>query len=266
MKCNVCGSPGNRCEQEERSCRFFHNYLDEGLFQGMKVPCYVRKQLNGMVGKLFVVLDQHQEEFVFKLKKGLNKSYIYGSDYQRFLDKFDVLSGDRIRVELDHPPPYFHVRAETVADSPMSSEDQPGAESDDEGSDNEDIDTEATVTVFTNGLQLTGAQTATMNDRVLMRGIGMGPLFVHKLTQSDIKQNGLKIVSSLNTGKSGWAVLVMGDSDTHYDAEYFKSSDGRIRFRSGWADFADHFDLEEGSVVLVMFHMDTNGRVGVVIK
>jgi hypothetical protein len=53
------------------------------------------------------------------------------------------------------------------------------------------IEEDATVVVYTSGLQLSAAQAARMNQCVSERGLGMGSVLVHKLSTSDINLTGL---------------------------------------------------------------------------
>jgi hypothetical protein len=50
---------------------------------------------------------------------------------------------------------------------------------------------DATVVVYTSGLQLSAAHAERMNQCVSERGLGMGSVLVHKLTASDINLTGL---------------------------------------------------------------------------
>ena len=53
-------------------------------------------------------------------------------------------------------------------------------------------DSPKTVVLF-KGLTLTAGQTARMNHSVLMRGLGLGHVFVHTITVTDASLNGLVI-------------------------------------------------------------------------
>lgn len=128
---------------------------------------------------------------------------------------------------------------------------------------------QANIVVHTNNIQLTAAQRGRKNQRIGERGLGMGPIFVHKLTSSDINQNRMRIpkeiFKALNIPKKGWAILAMGEYDNFQDAAYYTSTSGRMRFKSGWKEFVDEFDLVVGVVALVLFHMESSGFMKIFI-
>jgi hypothetical protein len=70
-------------------------------------------------------------------------------------------------------------------------------------------------------------------------------------------------VSVLGIPKKGKAILLApldGHNNGHnITAEYFKSSDKRIRFKSGWEVFAAKNNLVAGIGALIMFHMTRRG-------
>jgi hypothetical protein len=53
------------------------------------------------------------------------------------------------------------------------------------------LEEDASVVVYTSGLYLSATQSWRMNQFVGERGLGMGPVLVHKLTTTDINLNGL---------------------------------------------------------------------------
>jgi hypothetical protein len=57
----------------------------------------------------------------------------------------------------------------------------------------------------------------------------------------------------LNISKRGWVILKMGEENNGQEAEYDTSTDGRMRFKSGWFEFAGQFNLRAGSIVLILF-------------
>ena len=63
-----------------------------------------------------------------------------------------------------------------------------------------------------------------------------------------------KIAASINIPRNGDAMLVMGEANNFRPAQYFTSTDGRIRFKYGWAQFALENDLHPGLDVLVLFN------------
>ena len=61
------------------------------------------------------------------------------------------------------------------------------------------------------------------------------------------------IVSYLPIKHSGQAYLCRAGFEENKDAEYYISTDGRIRFRYGWPQFAAESGLQVGQTVLIMF-------------
>ena len=49
----------------------------------------------------------------------------------------------------------------------------------------------ATAVVFSSGVELTAGQTARMNNYVHEHGLGLGAVFVHTITLTDVANNGL---------------------------------------------------------------------------
>jgi hypothetical protein len=68
-----------------------------------------------------------------------------------------------------------------------------------------------------------------------------------------------KIVKALTIVKSGWVILAIGKYDNWFDASYYMTTHGRLRFKFGWEDFVDEFDIEVGNLVLILFHMEIKG-------
>lgn len=61
-------------------------------------------------------------------------------------------------------------------------------------------------------------------------------------------------MSVLDIPRSGKAILVLGDENVSQESKYFRSADERLRFESGWAEFAKDNRLKKGMMVLIMFH------------
>jgi hypothetical protein len=60
--------------------------------------------------------------------------------------------------------------------------------------------------------------------------------------------------NKLNIPRSGVATLQSDmDDDFVCQAEYFTSTDGRIRFRNGWTEFANNNDLQAGMDTVILF-------------
>ncbi|KAM0845571.1 hypothetical protein ACQ4PT_056282 [Festuca glaucescens] len=214
----------------------------------MTVPCFVRRQFNNLVGNVFDVVALDGTEYRFNLKKHGKKTRIFGTGYKEFISDYEMNVGNRVRIDLEFSEGFFGIIPECSM-----------------GIEKHRVQVDATSVVYTSGLQLTPAQRGRMDQRVPERGMGMGVVFVHKLTETDINQNGLRIpkeiVKALNIAKRGWVILAMGEYNHWFDASYYTTTDGRLRFKSGWEEFVGKFDLEVGNVVLILFHMGSNGYV-----
>lgn len=157
--------------------------------------------------------------------------------------------GSKIRILLDNAPQSFGI----VAEGPTGIQKQRVQVG-------HRFQDDAIVVVYTNDLNLTEAQSGRMNDCIGERRLGMGVVLVHKHNGMCISKD---ILKSLNIAKSGWVILGTGEYDNFQDAEYRTTSDGRMRFKLGWKEFAKDFGLKVGLVVLILFHMEEDGYVKV---
>jgi hypothetical protein len=55
----------------------------------------------------------------------------------------------------------------------------------------------------------------------------------------------------------------MGELNNTKDAKYVTIGDGRLRFKSGWWEFASESNLKTGNVVLILFKMGNKGYVNI---
>ncbi|KAM0863034.1 hypothetical protein ACQ4PT_044863 [Festuca glaucescens] len=215
-----------------------------------KVPVSVQGFDEVVRGRVAGGMDEVQ--YKFNVKKRNTKTRICGSGYEKFISDYDLKVGDRIRVELDNAPEYFVIVPE-------------GAD----GVEKHRVEEVATTVVYTKDINLTSVQTTRKKQHLGQRGIGMGAVFVHTLTGTDTKANGMRIpkeiVKALNITKKGWVILSMGKYNNKQEASYYTSTDGRIRFESGWAEFVEEFNLKTGNIVLILFHMEGCGFVEVSI-
>ena len=63
------------------------------------------------------------------------------------------------------------------------------------------------------------------------------------------------IATSLDIPRSGHATLqIDGREEQTWEASYFTSTDGRIRFRDGWAEFTNDHAVEIGELQAITFH------------
>lgn len=64
------------------------------------------------------------------------------------------------------------------------------------------------------------------------RGLGMGSVFVHTLTEAYVKCNGMNILRSLNIAERSWVSLCMDVYGNKQDAAYYTSTNGGMKFES----------------------------------
>ncbi|KAK1693255.1 hypothetical protein QYE76_009952 [Lolium multiflorum] len=106
-------------------------------------------------------------------------------------------------------------------------------------------------------IELKNSEIININSRVYDRGLGLGGVFVHRLSTYDVASNALRIpktiVSVLDVRPSGDIYFLRGEDDDDSHAVYYTSVDGRIRFKSGWIDFCVKNNLVAGLLVLCLF-------------
>jgi hypothetical protein len=162
--------------------------------------------------------------------------------------------------------------------------------------------------VVSKGVELTSTQISKINRHIMEYGVGLGVVFIHRLTPSDINQN--QMVMSIrafhymcfcsnfvhfSTVPTVFTSLFSYLKSLYFYAdcplffylfaahskicckqaehtmqrscytgdghgyefvgqdEYFTSTDGRIRFRNGWTEFASNNELEAGMDTVILF-------------
>jgi len=84
----------------------------------------------------------------------------------------------------------------------------------------------ARVFVLSKNFKPTASEIARLNQAAKNRGLGLGAVFVHAITKSDISQNMMhipkRITSTLNIPRKGKASLVIADNQVVKRAEYYK--------------------------------------------
>ncbi|CAM0955265.1 unnamed protein product [Alopecurus aequalis] len=227
----------------------------------MTIPCFMKPQIDKMVEKVMLVATHEQKEYVCKLQKGVRKTRIYGHGYNKFLSDYKLKRGHRIRFHLDQAYPFVKILPQEME-----------GDNEQEGLPIEPhvFEDSATVVVFSGGLELTAAQTSRMNQCVLTRGLGLGVVFVHTLTKSDVQGNGLRIskdiVSALNIHKKGYAILTTENEDNdngRKERSYYTCADGRVCLQNGWFNFAKGNGFEAGIVMLMIFDKDNDDYLNI---
>ena len=69
-------------------------------FYVQTVPCFMRAQMNNMLGNIMLVVSPEREEYVFQVKKIHDKTRIFGPGYEKLLTDYDMKRGDRFRIEF----------------------------------------------------------------------------------------------------------------------------------------------------------------------
>ncbi|KAK1603220.1 hypothetical protein QYE76_018223 [Lolium multiflorum] len=136
-----------------------------------------------------------------------------------------------------------------------------------DGTEKHRVDEIPTAVVHTKGVMLTTAQTLKKEQLLRERGLGLGVVFVHTLTNTDLKGNGLRIpkevVRSLNISESGEACFFVDDYGYHPQGAYYTTTDGRMKFDSCWSEFTKEYNFESGNVVLILFNQGGRGGIEV---
>jgi hypothetical protein len=76
----------------------------------------------------------------------------------------------------------------SYSESEQESEEESEHESE---QDSEQWEEYVSVVVYSNGINLSAAETGTMNEIIAERGLGMGAVLVHELTKTDMSHTGL---------------------------------------------------------------------------
>ncbi|KAK1620380.1 hypothetical protein QYE76_025897 [Lolium multiflorum] len=210
------------------------------------IPCYVRKYINKSTGNALTVESGDRGVYSFLLDKMDKKTRIFGPDYKKFLTDYDMHLNEKIRFDIIEEEENVFVTALDI----------------------EDYSKELFKEVFTfegdaksifisKTIELKNSEIININSRVYDRGLGLGGVFVHRLSTYDVASNALRIpktiVSVLDVRPSGDIYFLRGEDDDDSHAVYYTSVDGRIRFKSGWIDFCVKNNLVAGLLVLCLF-------------
>ncbi|KAK1686698.1 hypothetical protein QYE76_047546 [Lolium multiflorum] len=156
------------------------------------VPCFVRRQFNDLVGNIFFVATSDEVQYKFHVKKGSSKTRVFGSGYQKFLHDYDLKVGDYIMFDFDNAPELFGIFAEGP-----------------DGIEKHRVEEIPTAVVHTQGVTLTTAQTLKKDQLLRERGLGLGVVFVHTLTNTDLRGNGL-LERGIDLVYGGGSIGLMG--------------------------------------------------------
>jgi hypothetical protein len=177
----------------------------------------VRRQFNELVGNIFDAISPDEVDYKFNVKKRDYSTCICGDGFKEFISDYGMEAGDRVKFGLDNAPHFFRIVPEApdgtqklriqgaVLSSVTSFFNFESCFSDFclihyiflflhgsfIGSQGEICEDDARVIVYTGGLRLTTDQIARKNQLLAERTLGMGAVFVHKFTNTDIYHNGL---------------------------------------------------------------------------
>ncbi|KAM0918181.1 hypothetical protein ACQ4PT_008814 [Festuca glaucescens] len=241
---------GNRCHERRETLSSFRCHLGSKFDEFMTVPCFVRRQFNNLVGNIFFVATSDEVQYKFHVKKGNSKTHVFGSGYQKFLHDYDLKVGDSMMIDFENAPELFGIIPE-------------GAD----GIEKHRVEEIPTLVVHTEGVMLTTGQTLKKQQLLRERSLGIGVVFVHTLTKTDVKGNELRIpkevVRSLNIFESGEACFYVDDYGYRPKGAYYTTTDGRLKFDSCWSEFVKEYKFEAGNVVLILFHLGGSGVINV---
>ncbi|KAK1643049.1 hypothetical protein QYE76_060885 [Lolium multiflorum] len=204
------------------------------------IPCYVRKYINKSTGNALTVESGDRGVYSFLLDKMDKKTRIFGPDYKKFLTDYDMHLNEKIRFDIIEEEENVFVTALDIED--YSKELFKG---------------DAKSIFISKTVELKNSEIININSRVYDRGLGLGGVFVHRLSTYDVASNALRIpktiVSVLDVRRSGDIYFLRGEDDDDSHAVYYTSVDGRIRFKSGWSNFCVKNNLVAGLLVLCLF-------------
>lgn len=249
MRCVKCGNRDGPCLENNRDAKVFYIHLRANFEEYSNVPCHIRKKIHRASGYILPVKSDDEETYMFDLKKRDQKTRIQGADYIKFLHDFRMEHKEIVKFEFIKNEPYISI-------IPLDRDGVPKDIIEEE--EDYDFEDHARAIVFTGDLKPTASQIAHINMCAQEHGLGLGGVFVHKMTKTDISSTGLRIpkeiASILCVPRNGWARLVTGGA-AHIDAKYSKLSDGRMYFKTGWAEFVRENNIKIGEIVLVLFYL-----------
>lgn len=76
-----------------------------------------------------------------------------------------------------------------------------------------------------------------------------------------LQQMPKEIASVLDISEAGNVFLIYGHDWGNFQVSYYTCKDQRICFMARWQQFATLHNIGDGSVVLILFHKDNDGRL-----
>ncbi|CAM0911736.1 unnamed protein product [Alopecurus aequalis] len=259
MNCQVCNRPEGPCRNKTRDCTFFISKLPEEFSEALVVPCYVKDKINTLYNGLNVMHVEEDlltgTEYDFDLQKTAETTSFVGAEWKRFIEDFKMKAGEFILFDMTNT-----AQSNTILIRPMDGKkinkfrpisEYPG--------ELDEVHQKHTAVVFTKGTKFTMNNKQKWHRVVTARSIGLGPLFVHKLTDTNINKLTMKIpkiiAAALNMERNG-DVRLCGISDTTVEGKFNTVADGRVEIsRDAWKTFVDNNQLNIGKIVMFMFHL-----------
>jgi hypothetical protein len=183
------------------------------------VPCFARKKFHAITENATTlhVETEDKEYYTFQVRNGSYKTRIYGGDYPKFLINYDMKAGDTININMENPDHFGFVKLYPYDKYGFKKERVEGyflliiyvffvdlfffswlsyvslliwlinpfsffAEEFDFLEDAERV-------VVSKGVDLTYTQISKINHHIVENGVGLGVVFIHRLTPSDINKN-----------------------------------------------------------------------------
>ncbi|KAK1618754.1 hypothetical protein QYE76_024271 [Lolium multiflorum] len=210
------------------------------------IPCYVRKYINKSASNTLTVESGDRGVYHFLLNKMKKKTRIFGPDYNKFLTDYDMHLNEKIRFDIIEEEENLFVTALDIEDNSKELLKEVFH-----------FEGDAKSIFISKTVELKNSEIININSRVNDRGLGLGGVFVHRLSTYDVASNALRIpktiVSVLDVRRSGDIYFLRGEDDDDSPAVYYTSVDGRIRFKSGWTDFCVKNNLVAGQLVMCLF-------------
>ncbi|KAM0845729.1 hypothetical protein ACQ4PT_056168 [Festuca glaucescens] len=242
MKCPICGNRDGGCQMKLKEAEFFCITLRTNYEDYSNIPCYVRKYINKSTSSALPVESGDRGVYIFLLDKLEKKTRIFGPDYNKFLTDYDMHQNEKIRFDIIEEEANVFVTALDIEDYSKEIFKEVF-----------DFEGDAKSIFISKTIELKNSEIININSRVYDRGLGLGGVFVHRLSTYDVASNALTIVSVLDVRPSGDIYFLRGEDDDDSHAVYYTAVDGRIRFKSGWRDFCVKNNLVAGLLIMCLF-------------
>ena len=155
------------------------------------IPCYVRKYINKSTGNALTVESGDRGVYSFLLDKMDKKTRIFGPDYKKFLTDYDMHLNEKIKFDIIEEEENVFVTALDIEDYPKELFKGnllslfPAEVFTFEG--------DAKSIFISKTVELKNSEIININSRVYDRGLGLGGVFVHRLSTYDVASNALVI-------------------------------------------------------------------------